>query len=608
MTRKRKLTPEQVREITGGKSRSEMTPEESAEVLQKLERAQDEAEVEARRTQDAEGCKQAPGSVLPKCFVNIDWRRNTCKFDHGLCYRDLKDKFKLCKIKGSIARLNETGQHYVRGDDWMAKAIIDLTDEDGYWYDYTDKRKNTTERRQLRYATTKQQRKEVFDYALAAEEDHPGLDERYHDFPNGRIDFNVFYEIWEEHEAGNIDDDEMRRRWMDEAFDQVPHLDTYSTNPMIFNFNPNAKFDLLDQVLSNLSRDRDGKPRENIILTYHEIVGAIMHRNPKVLQQVNFPVIIGPSGCGKSLFFDSVRYAFGSENVATCRLQDWGMRFVPDIEKLPNALVYIDEDMDTSLINGTAMSRIRIMTTGGEVSFDRKNIPASTFMPQGIFLTATNSQLDLSSKEVNDALEERITFIPAEYKVRGTAEDDRTLFNRMACPEMAEYLLLLGLIGLCRLKKTGHYSVDEEDKALKEQLLRETNTIEAWLADNNYGAWRFTEWDPDYGNHGDLTTHIENLGNGKTREYRFPKWENPWKEYKRWCAMSGSERGMWSERKFSPYICRKFRLYRGESTYSSYMQKNWRAYIDDHPVATATAQFMQADAKPEEVGGDEELY
>lgn len=492
------------------------------------------------------------GSGYPLYFKSVDMKKGTVAgYDHGVMaeYLCADPETRVCKVDGTLAVWD--GRHYRRTDAPILSRIIDLTHRVGYTCDVEDEYSNIVTKR-FRYSTNERQRKETLSYLDLIAEDHEGLPAQFIDFTNGRLDVYAYRD-------GDPD-----------AFDTEPDPHTYSTNVIPHDWNPDASCPELDAMLDNIACHRP-----EVRATLEEVPGSILWRDPFRLQQCNFTALIGEGGCGKTTYFKTIEYAVGLENVADVKIHDLGEKFIPKLEELPNALCILDEEVSSDYIRGLAVDRIKTMTTGGRPTLDRKGISGVTYRNMATIVVATNTMFDMSSKDINSALEDRLTFIPMDMRFRGTDQQDVDILDKICTESGAERFLFLAVQGLLRLLENKHFTISAEDERRKQEMRAQNNTMEAWLLDMEYDAARFTTWNPDDHGSGEPAPMLKSGDQKVTWDQR----ENPYDEYAEWCAANGHGRGRYTQIKFSNFMCRRFGLKRGESTYSAELGKNYRPYI-----------------------------
>lgn len=547
------------------------------------------------------------GTGHPLFFKGIDKKRvKVLGYDHGIMARYLMadPQTRACKIDGTIATWD--GAHYRRTDKPVIDRIIELTDEIGYTMDDTDEYGNTV-RKHFRMSTTDGQRVETMKYLERIAEDHEGAPATLLDFPNGRLDLDEFGEAYWRREvtmgrigleefpegyfkcgaAKAIDDPEWDaitdKDWENGAmwagFDNEPDPYIYTTNFIPHPWNPAAVCLELDMMLDNISCNR-----ADVRATLEEIPGSILWRDPYKLQQCNFAVLIGEGGSGKTTYFKTVEYTIGEDNIADVKIHDLGERFIPRLEDLPNALAILDEEVSSDYIKGLAVDRIKSMSTGGRPTLDRKGISGVTYRSMATIVVATNTMFDMSSKDVNSALEDRLVFVPMDRRFRGTDAQDVDILDKVCTEAGAERFLFLAVCGLLRLLKNKRYSIGDEDEKRKAELRAQNNTLEGWLLDTQYDAERFLSWDPD---------HTYDLSKPGADIYDWDPRESPFREYERWCTANG-HKTRYSQIKFSNFMCRRFGLERGDTQHATgTVSGSYRPYL---PAGTMDA-IKEADIK-----------
>ena len=524
----------------------------------------------------------------PKMFSYSKGMTSIAKVDHGMLAHFLVDgSSRVCKIGGTLAAW--TGKHYSLDPDEIKKRAIKVC-EDGYKYTYYDEDADEAVEVQLHYSLTTRDRKELFDYLHLIVESHEPCPARYIDFQNGCLDIEKYM---------NGDSD---------YFNTEPDPDRYVTNIIPHDWNQNAQpVDAVDTMLDNISCNR-----ANVRESLEEIFGHALYRDKRKIQ--NFPVLVGPSGNGKSTLCDFMQFMLGSENCSNVKLADFNKTY-STVHTIAGKLCNFDDDVSSEHMPGGIWSIVKSMTGGAMLHQDVKYDPNGVdFRNTATLLLATNNMFSVSSRDAGAAVQDRIQFIPCDARIRDTDKHDIDFMDKLKSEEAAEYALKLGIDGLVRLfKNKRRFSIQDESDELKEQFVLDNDTVAAWLDANDYGAWRFVNWNADkdvrVGNSGQKCIHLD-----------------PYKEYVEWCKSNGRT-GALSSNKFSRYVCKKFKLTRGGNKRRMGTQTLWRAYLPtaetdmsipadkNHSVLETTDkanQYICSDSikvtemEPTTVGGDDD--
>lgn len=470
--------------------------------------------------------------------------------DHGRIAHLLVDMpgARCCKLDGTLAVWDPATRSYRMTPDVIKRRIIDIT-EDGYTFEHMDDETGEWSKRHLSYSTSTKERKEIFDYLHIIVPHKEAAPARYIAFSNGVLDL-------ERYMSGDPD-----------AFDEDPDPSLIIPNIIPHKWNPDAApVEVVDAMFDNVS---DG--RANVRASLEEVFGHCMYRDKRRLQ--NTAALMGEGGGGKTTVFEAIAYTVGYENVANVKLQDFGKQY-STVHTIAGKLVNIDDDVSSEFIKGNAFSKFKTMVAGAVLHEDVKFDPNGVdFRNTATLLMASNSMFAVSSRDADQAVQDRITFIPCDARIRDTDKADPCFMEKLLTEEAAEYMIQLGIAGLVRLlEHKRQFSIHDEDAELKRQFITDNDTFEAWLDYTEYGAWRFTDWDPDY--KGGAPGGVIKRGEGIVYDPQ----QSPHDEYVEFCKSTGRS-GALSENKFSRRVRKRFALERGPVTRSAALGKVWRPYL-----------------------------
>ena len=187
--------------------------------------------------------------------------------------------------------------------------------------------------------------------------------------------------------------------------------DIIITNKIPWNYNPDAKSDLVDTVLNRLScNDKE------IRYSLEEVAGACLYRSATI-GGGKCAVLVGDKHNGKSTYLHMVQSMLGSENYSAVDMGDLKDRFstIMMFGKLAN----IGDDISSEYIADTSI--LKKMVTGEVIKAEQKGSPAINFTPYAMHIYSANDIPHM--KDRTGAMQRRLLLIPLNGKFTADSPD-----------------------------------------------------------------------------------------------------------------------------------------------------------------------------------------
>ena len=240
--------------------------------------------------------------------------------------------------------------------------------------------------------------------------------------------------------------------------------DLVITNKIPFNYNPNAYSKIADNTLMKLAC---GDSKTKMLL--EEYIGYHFFRRNE-LRKAFF--LVGDKKNGKSTFLQLLGYLLGDDNITYLGLDDLNEKF--RLVEIDGKLGNIGDDIDDDYITKTGI--FKKVVSGSEVLFERKNQHAYKGKPYCKFSFSCNDTPKF--KDRTGAVKDRLVFIP--FNATFSADDpdfDPFIISKLMTPEVAEYLIQIGLEGLKRVLKNKAFTLTDDGKKELEAFDERNNPI-----------------------------------------------------------------------------------------------------------------------------------
>ena len=217
------------------------------------------------------------------------------------------------------------------------------------------------------------------------------------------------------------------------------------TNKIPFDYNPNAKSDVVDKTLSKLACN---DPEVRALL--EEMVGYCFYTRNELGKAF---ILIGDKSNGKSTFLDMITTALGSENVSSLDMNELDETF--KTAELFGKLANIGDDIGDEFIPNSAI--FKKLVTGNRVNVQRKFANPFDFNNYSKLLFSANNLPRIKDK--TGAVQRRLVIIPFHATFSKNDPDyDPFIRYKLVEAHNIEYLIKRGIEGLKRVLENQAFS------------------------------------------------------------------------------------------------------------------------------------------------------
>ena len=231
------------------------------------------------------------------------------------------------------------------------------------------------------------------------------------------------------------------------------------TNMIPWDWNPNAYFELTDQILNNISVHD-----EAVRKLLEEMIGSCFYRSNALAGGKAF-ILTGTGANGKSTFLDMVKRLIGIPNISVLDLKKLNDRF--STVMLFGKCANIGDDISDEFVVDTA--EFKKIVTGQSIDAEHKGQPKFNFDPYCKLLFSANSIPRIGKGRDSGAILRRLVIVPFNAKFTPDSPDYKPFIGEeLQCQESMEYMVQLGLQGLKRVLESRQYTTNE---AMQEELI-----------------------------------------------------------------------------------------------------------------------------------------
>lgn len=252
-------------------------------------------------------------------------------------------------------------------------------------------------------------------------------------------------------------------------------LDMHIVNKIPHDFHADAYSPLLDNMLNKLT-DNDADNR----LMIGESIGLCMYRKNRGTKALY--VYYGESNCGKSTLIDLYKNLFGAENVSSLNVSAFSKQFGKDA--IAGKLANIRDEISDAFGNSDVAEFVKSVTSGNTVNVDRKFMRNQTFDPYCGMIFGCNNLPTITDS--SGATQKRFYIVPFEHVFsRNDPDFDPEIGDKLDCEEVYEYLLRLGVEGVCRWRKNKVLTRSASSIEASREYAMQCNPIEEFISELN---------------------------------------------------------------------------------------------------------------------------
>ena len=212
------------------------------------------------------------------------------------------------------------------------------------------------------------------------------------------------------------------------------------TNKIDWDYNPNAYWDLTDEVLNNIAcNDPD------IRSLLEELIGYCLFRRNELGKAF---ILTGSGSNGKSTFLNMVKTMLGKRNLSVLDLKKLNDRFstVMMFGKLAN----IGDDISDEFVTDAA--DFKKIVTGETIDAEQKGQPKFDFEPYVKLIFSANNIPRIGKGRDSSAILRRLVIIPFNARFDSSDPNFKPFIgDKLKGQESMEYLIQLGIQGLKRV-------------------------------------------------------------------------------------------------------------------------------------------------------------
>ena len=212
------------------------------------------------------------------------------------------------------------------------------------------------------------------------------------------------------------------------------------TNKIDWDYNPNAYYQLTDEVLNNLACDD-----KEIRALLEELIGYCMYRRNELGKAF---ILTGTGSNGKSTYLNLIKTILGKKNISVLDLKKLNDRF--STVMLFGKLANIGDDISDEFITDAA--EFKKIVTGETIDAEQKGQPKFDFEPYVKLVFSANTIPRIGKGRDSSAILRRLVIIPFNAKFTSDNPNFRPFIgDSLQGQESMEYLINLGIAGLKRV-------------------------------------------------------------------------------------------------------------------------------------------------------------
>jgi putative DNA primase/helicase len=238
------------------------------------------------------------------------------------------------------------------------------------------------------------------------------------------------------------------------------------TNKIEWDYNPNAYYELTDNVLNKLAcQDKE------IRALLEECIGYTFFRRNELGK---FFILTGEGSNGKSTFLAMIKTILGDINTSALDLKELSERF--KTAELFGKLANIGDDIGDDFVTNTGV--LKKLVTGDRLNVERKGQNPFDFNNYSKLLFSANSIPRMGKGKDTAAILRRIIIIPFNATFsKDDADYDPFIKYKLTSQQSIEYLIQLGIQGLKRILINQQFTESTKVKKEIEEYEESNNPI-----------------------------------------------------------------------------------------------------------------------------------
>ena len=243
------------------------------------------------------------------------------------------------------------------------------------------------------------------------------------------------------------------------------------TNIIPWDYRPDAYSEIADKTLNKIACN---DPEIRALL--EECIGYCFFRQNEISKSF---FLTGAGSNGKSTFLDMVKHVLGRQNYVALDLDELSERF--STTTMFGKLANIGDDISDDFLQGKAIANFKKVVSGNDIKAENKGQDAYFFKPTVKLLFSANEIPRMRNKGFQAVLR-RMVIIPfnAVFSVHDPDFDARITW-KLKKPEVAEYLIQIGMEGLKRVLATQDFTKSVAVENQLDEFERDNNPILLFL-------------------------------------------------------------------------------------------------------------------------------
>lgn len=238
------------------------------------------------------------------------------------------------------------------------------------------------------------------------------------------------------------------------------------TNIIPWDYNPNAYYQLTDEVMDNISC-HDEATRSLL----EEMIGYCMFRRNELGKAF---ILTGSGSNGKSTFLNMLKTMIGRKNLSVLDLKKLDDRF--STVMLFNKLANIGDDISDEFITDSAS--FKKIVTGEMIDAEQKGQPKFDFEPYVKLIFSANNIPRIGKGKDSSAIKRRLVIIPFNARFDSSNPDFKPFIgDELRGQESMEYMIQLGLKALKNLLKERKFTTSEAMQRELEEFEETNNPV-----------------------------------------------------------------------------------------------------------------------------------